>query len=98
MGELIEHGHDVFVDDRQPPNEPFPVGVLVRPGTVEDAGAVRTFLRDGGADAVVHLARAGTNRDDLVVPITLPNSSSRRHAAPLTVNTASPSSPSNRLP
>jgi nucleoside-diphosphate-sugar epimerase len=65
--ELCEHGHEVVVFDLVPPAEPLPRGVALRLGTVDDCGSVMTVLRNARADAVVHLARATTNHDDLTV-------------------------------
>jgi nucleoside-diphosphate-sugar epimerase len=65
--ELAEHGHEVTVFELAPPAQPLAPGVAVRLGTVDDAGAVMTVLRHARAEAVVHLARATTNHDDLTV-------------------------------
>ena len=65
--ELHRHGHTVTVFDLAPPPAPFPRGVTLRLGTVDDAGSVMAVLRNARAQAVVHLARASTNHDDLTV-------------------------------
>lgn len=67
VAELRARGHEVTVFDLAPPPEPFPRGVTLRLGTVEDAGSVMTVLRNVRAAAVVHLARASTTHDDLTV-------------------------------
>ncbi|MBI3973768.1 MAG: NAD(P)-dependent oxidoreductase [Chloroflexi bacterium] len=65
--ELCEHGHEVTVFELMPPAAPHPAGTRLILGTVDDAGAVMTVLRNARADAIVHLARATTNHDDLTV-------------------------------
>lgn len=67
VADLVEHGHEVTVMDLAPPPEAFPEGVKLRLGSVDDCGSVVAVLRNARADAVVHLARASTNHDDLTV-------------------------------
>jgi nucleoside-diphosphate-sugar epimerase len=64
---LVEHGHQVVVFELAPPARPLPRGVGVVLGTVDDSGGVMAALRNARAEAVVHLARASTNHDDLTV-------------------------------
>ncbi|MDQ3701756.1 MAG: NAD(P)-dependent oxidoreductase [Chloroflexota bacterium] len=67
VADLVEHGHEVTVLDLAPPAVPFPKGVTLRLGSVDECGSVMAVLRNARADAVVHLARASTNHDDLTV-------------------------------
>ncbi|MGH2356168.1 MAG: NAD-dependent epimerase/dehydratase family protein [Chloroflexota bacterium] len=67
VAELQEHGHEVTLFDLVPPAQPLPPGVRLCLGTVDDAGSVMTLLRNARGEAVVHLARASTNHDDLTV-------------------------------
>ena len=67
VAELAQHDHEVTVLDVVPPGAPFPRGVTLRLGSVDDCGSVMAVLRNARAEAVVHLARATTNHDDLTV-------------------------------
>lgn len=67
VAELAEQGHEVMAFDLVPPAQPFPRGVGLRLGTVDDAGSVMTVLRQTRAEAVVHLARASSNHDELTI-------------------------------
>jgi nucleoside-diphosphate-sugar epimerase len=67
VAELVEHGHQVVAFDLVPPSAPFPPGVQLRLGTVDDAGSVLAVLRQARAEAVVHLARASSNHDELTI-------------------------------
>ncbi len=67
VAELSAHGHEVTVLDLAPPPAPFPRGVTLRLGSVDECGSVMAVLRNARADAVVHLARATTNHDDITV-------------------------------
>ena len=67
VAELTQHDHEVTVLDVVPPGAPFPRGVTLRLGSVDDCGSVMAVLRNARAEAVVHLARATTNHDDLTV-------------------------------
>jgi UDP-glucose 4-epimerase len=67
VNELYEAGHEVTVFEIAPPGQPLPPRVTLRLGTVDDCGSVMTVLRQARAEAVVHLARASTNHDDLTV-------------------------------
>ncbi len=67
VADLVEHGHEVTVLELAPPEMPMPKGVTLRLGSVDECGSVMAVLRNARAEAVVHLARATTNHDDLTV-------------------------------